>query len=47
MNGIATPASASRSATLVCVSPPGLMMMVPIPSVRAAWMRPVEALRFE
>src|SRR5471032_3637366 len=42
-NGMATPARASRRATLVCVSPPGLMTMASTPSVRAAWMRSISA----
>ena len=39
MNGMPTAASASRSATLVCVNAAGLMMMYAVSSLFAAWIR--------
>ena len=41
-----TAASASRSAMLVCVRAPALMIMKSTPSPRAAWMRSTSSYNF-
>ena len=43
MNASPVPRSASRSAMLVWVKPPGLMTANPTPSVLARWMRSISS----